>query len=141
MSPAIPDYRGGVNWFRGLGANLAPGRRGAFLETNFDGVYISRFEDNLIGYWQLRSGYRLPDRGRLRAQVFWNFNVTTDRNRAYWANFVEFGPGIRFRLPGVSPPMNLDIHFLRGVHLVNDFNPRRPNYYDLRVSLWYSFAR
>ena len=137
----IPDYRGGVNWFRGLGANLTPGRRGAFLETNFDGVYVSRFEDNLIGYWQLRPGYRLPDRGRLRAQVFWNFNVTTDRNRAYWANFGETGPGIRFRLPGVSPPMNLDIHFLRGVHLVNEFNPRRPNYYDLRVSLWYSFAR
>ena len=138
---AIPDYRGGVNWFRGFGANLAPGRRGAFVETNFDGVYISRFEDNVIGYWQLRPGYRLPDRGRLRAQVFWNFNVTTDRNRAYWANFVETGPGIRFRLPGVSPPMNLDIHFLRGVHLVNEFNPRRPNYYDLRISLWYSFAR
>ena len=33
------------------------------------------------------------------------------------------------------------IHFLRGVHLLNEFNPRRPNYYDLRVSLWYSFAR
>ena len=137
----IPDYRGGVNFFRGFGANLAPGRRGAFVETNFDGVYISRFEDNVIGYWQLRPGYRLPDRGRLRAQIFWNFNVTTDRNRAYWANFVETGPGIRFRLPGVSPPMNLDIHFLRGVHLVNEFNPRRPDYYDLRISLWYSFAR
>ncbi len=138
---AIPDYRGGMNWFRSFGANLAPGRRGAFVESNFDGVYISRFEDNIIGYWQLRTGYRLPDRGRLRAQVFWNFNVTTDLNRAYWANFAETGPGIRFRLPGVSPPMNLDIHFLRGVHLVNEFNPRRPNYYDLRISLWYSFAR
>ena len=106
-----------------------------------DGVYISRFDDNVISYWQLRPGYRLPNRGALKAQVFWNFNVTADRNRAYWANFVEFGPGLRLRVPGVTPPMDFTIHVLRGVHLINKFNPRRPNYYDIRVALWYSFAK
>ena len=95
----------------------------------------------MIGYWQFRPGYRLPDRGRLKMQVFASLNVTVDRRRAYWANFVEFGPGVRFRVPGVSPPMNFTIQFLRGVHLVNIFNPRRPNYYDIRAAIWYSFGR
>ena len=138
---AGPDYRGGLNWFRNFGATLGGGLRGPFAEINFDGVFISRFDNNVIGYWQFRPGYRLPDRGRLKMQVFASLNVTVDRQRAYWANFVEFGPGVRFRVPGVSPPMNFTIQFLRGVHLVNIFNPRRPNYYDIRAAIWYSFGR
>ena len=138
---AGPDYRGGLNWFRSFGATLGGGRRGPFTETNFDGVFISRFDNNVIGYWQLRPGYRLPDRGRLKMQVFASLNVTVDRQRTYWANFVEFGPGVRFQVSGISPPMDFTIQLLRGVHLVNDFNPRRPNYYDIRAAIWYSFGR
>ena len=138
---AGPDYRGGLNWFRSFGATLGGGRRGPFAEVNFDGVYMSRFDNNVIGYWRFRPGYRLPDRGRLKMQVFVGLNVTVDRRRAYWANFVEFGPGVRFRVPGISPPMNFTIQLLRGVHLVNDFNPRQPNYYDIRAAIWYSFGR
>jgi hypothetical protein len=36
--------------------------------------------------------------------------------------------------------MDLSISVVRGVHLENALNPRRQNYYDLRVGLWYSFA-
>jgi hypothetical protein len=78
--------------------------------------------------------------GSVRAQVYWNFNMTADRNRAYWANFVETGPGVRLRLGGRDHPLDFSINFLRGVHLINDFNPRRPNYYDLRIGLWYSMS-
>ena len=138
---AAPDYRGGVNWIRNVGATLGGRESGAFFETNIDGVFISRFDNNAIAYWQFRPGYRLADRGALKAQVFWNFNATVDVNRAYWANYVETGPGVRLRVPGVSPPMDFMVQVLRGVHLVNEFNPRRPNYWDVRVSLWYSFAR
>jgi tetratricopeptide (TPR) repeat protein len=135
---AGPDYRGGLSWFDSRGATLGGGEPGRFVETNVDAVFVSRFDDNTIGYLQLRPGYRLPGRGALQAQVFWNFNVTADLKRLYWANFVETGPGLRLRVPGVSPPMDLSVSFVRGVHLVNAFNPRRPNYFDLRVSLWYS---
>jgi Flp pilus assembly protein TadD len=135
---AGPDYRGGVSWFHNRGATLGGGEPGRFLETNADAVYVSRFDNNAIAYVQLRPGYRLANRGPLKAQVFWNFNVTTDAKRLYWANFVETGPGLRLRVPGVSPPMDFSISFVRGVHLVNAYNPRRPNYFDLRVSLWYS---
>jgi len=135
---AAPDYRGGLSWFDSRGASLGGREPGRFLEANADAVFVSRFDNNTIGYLQLRPGYRLPGRGALQAQVFWNFNVTTDAKRLYWANFVETGPGLRLRVPGVAPPMDLSISFVRGVHLVNEFNPRRPNYFDLRVSLWYS---
>jgi tetratricopeptide (TPR) repeat protein len=137
---AGPDYRGGLSWFHSRGASLGGSEPGRFLEANADAVFVSRFDNNTIGYLQLRPGYRLPGSGSLRAQVFWNFNLTIDAKRLYWANFVETGPGLRLRVPGVSPPMDLSISFVRGVHLINDFNPRRPNYFDLRVSLWYAMG-
>jgi tetratricopeptide (TPR) repeat protein len=137
---AGPDYRGGLNWFHAGGAFLGSGGQGAFYETNIDTVYVSRFQDDVIAYWQLRPGYQLRNRGPFQTQVYWNFNVTADRNRAYWANFVEFGPGVRFRLAGGVRPLDFSINALRGVHLVNEGNPRRPNYYDLRIGLWYSMA-
>ncbi|HYM11749.1 MAG TPA: tetratricopeptide repeat protein [Bryobacterales bacterium] len=136
-----PDYRGGVSWFRNMGASLGGESPGAFAELNVDSVFLSRFQDNVITYWQMRHGYRLPQWGFLRSQLFWNTNVTFDRRSDYYANFVEFGPGFRFRVPHVSPPVDLTISALRGVYLINLYNPRRPNYYDLRIGLWYSFAR
>ena len=135
---AGPDYRGGLSWFASRGATLGAGQPGRFLEANADAVFVSRFDRNTIGYLQLRPGYRLPGKGPFQMQLYWNFNVTTDVKRLYWANFAETGPGLRLRVPGVSPPMDVSISFVRGVHLVNEFNPRRPNYFDLRVSLWYS---
>ena len=135
-----PDYRGGVNLFRALGPTLGSPRAGAFIESSFDGVYLSRFDDNVIGYIQLKPGYRLRPRGDLNAQLFWNLNLTLDANRAYWANYFETGPGFRMRVPGVSSPMDFSVSVVRGVHLENAANPMRPNYYDIRVGLWYSFA-
>jgi hypothetical protein len=143
-APAVPragpDYRGGINWFHSGGAFLGSGRPGGFYETNIDTVYVSRFQHDAIAYWQLRPGYQLRSRSRFRTQVYWNLNVTADRNRAYWANFVEFGPGVRFRLAGGPRPLDFSINALRGVHLINEGNPRGPNYYDLRIGLWYSMA-
>ena len=37
--------------------------------------------------------------------------------------------------------MNFSVDWLRGVHLSNEGNLRGPNYFDLRLSLWYSFSR
>ena len=138
---AGPDYRGGINFFRAAGPTLANRWSGKFIETNVDGVYVSRLDDNVVGYWQLRPGYRPAPRGGFNAKVYFNLNLTADTKRQYWANYAEFGPGIRLRVPGVSPPMDLSVNVVRGVHLENRFNPRRPNYWDVRVGLWYSFAR
>jgi hypothetical protein len=129
-----------VNWFWARGANLAGVSSGHFQEVNVDAVYLSRFQSNTLAYSQFRPGYRLPSWGGVRAQAYWNFNFTVDRQRAYWANFVETGPGFRFRLPAARHPLEFSVNFVRGVHLVNESNPRRPNYFDLRIGLWYAFA-
>jgi hypothetical protein len=129
-----------LSWFRNLGASLGGAEAGPFAEFNTDAVFLSRYQNNVITYFQSRQGYRLPNLGWLRTGLLWNSNVTFDRRREYYANFVEFGPGVRFRVPGISPPMDVTISGLRGVYLLNQFNPRRPNFYDLRIGLWYSMA-
>ena len=138
---SAPDYRGGLNWFRARGASLGANEPGRFQEMNVDAVYVSRFNDDVLFYGQYRPGYRLPNRGPLKVQAYLNFNLTTDTQRAYWANYVEVGPGFRVRVPGAKPPMNFSLDWLRGVHLSNQGNLRGPNYFDLRASLWYSFSR
>ncbi len=138
---SAPDYRGGLNWFRARGAALGGDEPGIFYEANLDAVYVSRFNDDVLAYAQFRPGYRLPTRGPLRAQVYVNWNVTMDRGGEYWANYAEVGPGIRFRIPKIHPPMNFSLDWVRGVHLSNRGNIRGPNYFDLRAAIWYSFTR
>jgi hypothetical protein len=63
-------------------------RRGrAFAETNLDGIYVSRFADDMLLYSQTRTGFTFAP-----AQLFWNWNLTVDSRGEYWANFVETGP-------------------------------------------------
>ena len=138
---AIPDYRGGLNWFRSRGPTLGSNESGFFQETNLDAVYLSRFNHDALAYFQYKPGYRLPNKGPLKAQVYMNWNLVADTSREYWANTWETGPGIRIRIPGIRPPMNFSLDFVRGVHLSNKGNTRRPNYFDLRAGLWYSFSR
>jgi len=125
-----PDYRGGISWAGFRGASLGGEAAGLFAEANVDAVYLSRFRHNVLAYWQVRPGIRLP---RARVQLLWNAHATFDRRREDWANFVEYGPGIRFRVPGVSPPLDLTVSALRGLYLLG-----RPPYYDLRIGFWYA---
>lgn len=137
---AAPDYRGGLNWARSRGATLGGDEAGMFTEANLDVVYISRFNNDVLAYFQYRPGYRPPTRGPLQSQLYWNMNVTTDTSRDYWGNYFETGPGVKVRVPTVAPPMDVSVDFVRGVHLSNQGNPKRPNYWDLRVGVWYSFG-
>jgi hypothetical protein len=71
------------------------------------------------------------------AQFAWNWNLTADLRREQWANFTETGPGIRYRLPR-SAMMSLD--FLRGAYTRKGGHPHGPNFFDLRMGLWYAFT-
>ncbi len=137
----MPDYRGGVSYAKGFGNLLTKGSHGKFAETNADGVFISRFADDSILYSQNRAGYTLrsAETGGFHAQVLWNANLTADAKRQYWANYVETGPGVRFRFD--NSPLLFSVSMLRGAYLVNEYNPRRPNYSELRVGVWYAFTR
>jgi len=135
-----PDYRGGLNYARTLGKSIAAERSGRFFETTADSVFISHFDNDLITYSQNRAGYTNVFTGAT-VQPFWNANVTFDLKHQYWANFIETGPGIRFRMDWMPKSANVTFSALRGVYLINDGNPRRPNYFDLRLGLWYAFTR
>ena len=100
VGAAIPDYRGGISYAKGFG-HLLDSSKGIFFESNEDGVFVSRFQDDMLFYSQNRAGYTFakPESGALvQAQIYWNFNGTADRLHQYWANYVESGPGVRFRL-------------------------------------------
>jgi Tfp pilus assembly protein PilF len=143
IGKAIPDYRGGLSFARGLG-HLMGGSHGYFAETNDDGVFVSRFQNDMLLYSQNRTGYTfaVSERllGGLQSQIYWNYNVTADRTHQYWANFVETGPGLRFRSAALPKSMLFSVNLLRGVYLVNAGNPRRPNFFDVRAGFWYAFS-
>lgn len=134
------DYRGGVSYARTRGASLAGESKGWFLETTGDSVYISHFGEDVINYAQARAGYTAATRG-IRVQTFWNHTLTLDVRRQYWANFTETGPGIRVHPPGLPAPVWINLSAVRGVYLRNEGNPRRPNFNDIRLGIWYAFTK
>jgi Flp pilus assembly protein TadD len=134
------DYRGGFNYARSRGASLAADHAGWFFETTADSVFISHFDHDLISYSQNKVGYTIRPFG-VKSQIFWNDNVTFDVKRQYWANTFEMGPGLRFRPPRTPAAMNVTVSGIRGVYLINAGNPRRPNFFDFRVGVWYAFTR
>ena len=139
----VPDHRGGVSYAKGFGNLLSPGRRGWFAESNDDGLYVSRFAHDTMLYSQNRTGYTLrsTEKFGFHAQLFWNWNATVDALGQYWANYVETGPGLKFRFEELHAPLDFSLSALRGSYLINQGNPRGPNYNDLRVGIWYAFTR
>jgi Flp pilus assembly protein TadD len=135
----LPDYRGGVSYSKGFGRTLGAEASGWFTEMNADGVFISRFGKDTILYSQNRAGFTAI-RGEFRAQFYWNANATGDSKREYWANVAETGPGLRFRGPGMPASAYFTVNWLRGAYWLNAGNPRRPNFNDLRVGVWYAFT-
>jgi Tfp pilus assembly protein PilF len=120
---ALPDYRGGLAFAR---------RLGRVADTTLDALYVSRFNKDFLVYDQTRLG-KISG----AVQLYWNVNVTADTERQYWANFAETGPGLRITL---LPNSYLTFNALRGAYLINEGNPRRPNFIDLRAGLWYAFS-
>jgi Tfp pilus assembly protein PilF len=136
----LPDYRGGVSAARGIGSQLSGEAPGLFADTTLDGIFVSRFGKDFLVYSQSHAGYSLgpPD---LRAQIYWNANLTFDNQRQTWANFVETGPGIRFRTAAMPSNMFLTVNSLRGEYLLSQGGVRRTTFNDLRIGMWYAFTR
>jgi len=138
---AIPDYRGGVNFAKGFGSLLGSNVNGLFYETTADAIYVSRFDRDWLFYSQHRAGRTFHIGENSAVQLLLNANLTQDAKAQYWANTVEFGPGIKIKAPFLPPGAYLSTDFLHGVYTNNEYNPRRPNYNDIRVSFWYAFTK
>ena len=134
----LPDYRGGVSVARSLGASLTGESAGWFLASTTDGVFLSRFGNDLLGYQQTRAGYT-TGRSALRAQFYWNANLTLDAKRQGWANFIELGPGIRFRISRMPPSLFFMADLMRGAYLIHGGGPVA-TFQDVRVGFWYAFS-
>jgi Flp pilus assembly protein TadD len=140
----LPDYRGGVSYVKGFGGLLTKGAHGLFAETNDDGIYVSRFAKDTLLYSQNRAGFTLRESEALagfHAQVYWNGNATVDMLGQYWANYVETGPGVKFKFEASRVPLLFSVNLLRGAYLINQGNPRGPNFNDVRLGVWYAFTR
>lgn len=133
-STATPDYRGGVFFARAFSLHHW------FAETNDDFVYVHRFDDDTLVYSQNRVGHALPVSWN-SAQFYWNWNVTLDVKREYWANFMETGPGLRFHVPGAPKSMLFSVNGLRGEYFIMNSNPHPRIFNDLRIGVWYAFTR
>lgn len=128
----LPDYRGGLSgqWQK------MPESSGWFGDTSADALYISRFDKDYLLFDQSRAGYAASR----HLQLYWNGNFTVDVKGQYWANFVETGPGIRVSSALLPRSMWLSVNLLRGAYLTNTDNPRRPNFTDVRLGVWYAFT-
>ncbi|MBL8291338.1 MAG: tetratricopeptide repeat protein [Bryobacterales bacterium] len=130
------DYRGGVSFSRGFGRLLGAGSSGLFFENHGDAVFVSRFNNSLILYSQNKLGFTYR-----KLQLYWNGNLTADPKRQYWANFVETGPGLRFRAPFLPPALVFSVDVLRGQYLIRQGNPNPMRFHDVRAGFWYAFSR
>jgi hypothetical protein len=135
---ATPDYRGGAYFSKGFGQLLGSQTSGLFYETTADAIYVSRFDKDWIFYSQHRGGRTFHMGDRAKFQMLLNGNYVRDVKQEYWANTFEFGPGFKFHPSFLPSNVYFSADFLRGVYLDNLYNPRRPNYYDVRLSFWYA---
>jgi len=145
----VPDYRGGAAFTKGFGRLLGGEAPGVFFETSADLVFVNRFQNDVLLYWQNRYGYTLPAAGPLEAQLMWNIHLTADTQLHYWANFVETGPGLRWRCRGLPGGLVFSVTIFRGAYTRNLSNAPAgaagqaggPHYYDLRAGFAYAITR
>ncbi len=138
IGTAMPDYRGGLNYTKGFGHLLGSQTPGPFAEATVDAEYISRFDKDWLLYSQNRAGRTFRFAHGVSGQLLFNVNYVRDLKREYWANTVEIGPGMRFRLPWMPPNMFLSTDLLHGFYA--GISPK-PNYNDVRVSVWYAVTK
>ena len=133
----VPDYRGGVSFLHNFGRALGSDWPGWFFEPAADLVYVSRFDHGILVYSQNRVGYT-PDFERVQTQFFWNLNFTMDQKRQAWANFAEFGPGVRFRWRSLPPGLFFTFSAMRGAYTLDQGGARAPYFSDFRAGFWYA---
>lgn len=135
------DVRAGAMFFtetRDCAPPPEKGVRARFLpcaEVYAEGIYVSRFDNDIIGYGRPRAAAGLLLTGPVLWQIVAEGRVGKDTNNDYWNNFADAGGGPRVRL---LAPFRFDLLFTAsgGTYfgLVNrDPAPSQLTYADLRV--------
>jgi hypothetical protein len=101
--------------------------------------FYSRYNDNVIGYLQIRQGVNLPTAHFLPMQVLAAINVVRDSNGDFYNNVVEAGPAVRFAPFRRLLNLQFEVQYLRGFYTAHDpSNPYGSRYGDFRVFLVWS---
>ncbi len=83
---ALPDYRGGINYAKGIGHLLGSSSPGLFFETSFDAVYVSRFDkDWIFSRKTARDGPSEPLSSTGTRTTRTTQKISTGRKRLSWA--------------------------------------------------------
>lgn len=141
LNRSTPDYRGGLSYGQVLGPKLFSKEPGGFADVTNDAVYLSRYDHNAIFFTQTKYGYQFRPWKGFSHQPFLAANVLADARGDYYNNFAEVGPGYRFGFIKFSR-MNAYVALIRGAFTTQGrraINSNRgPNYWDLRVMIWYA---
>lgn len=142
---AVPDYRVGFTWFQPWGVSLAQVAQVSphgfcFTGDAYGDVgFYSRYNDNVIGYLQLREGLNLPTAHVLPIQALAAVNLVKDSNGDFFNNVAEVGPEVRLALFRHLPDLQVRATYLRSFYTVHDSaNPYGPRYGDFRFFLVWS---
>jgi hypothetical protein len=100
-----------------------------------EGVYVSRFDHNVIGFVRGRAGLGWMVTGPVAWQLVGEARTAGDLDGHHWNNFADAGAGHRWRLLG---PIPIDLQL--GAHVGSYFGreardpaPSRKGYADLRL--------
>jgi tetratricopeptide (TPR) repeat protein len=142
---AVPDYRAGITWYKPWETTLAEAARKRSHSVSLTGnaysdiSFYSRYNNNVIGYLQIRQGVNLPAAHFLPLQVLAAINVVRDSNRDFYNNVVEAGPAVRLAPFRRLLDLQFEVDYLRGFYTVHDpSNPYGSRYGDFRVFLIWS---
>ena len=140
----MPDYRGGVSYARGLWEPVGPrARTDASPKAIWMASSSSRFGNDSLLYSQNRAGYTLrsAESRRLtqRARFCGMRTLPPTHSANIGPTMSRPAPGARFRFD--NSPVLFSVSRCAARITVNEFNPRRPNYTELRVGVWYAFTR
>jgi Tfp pilus assembly protein PilF len=103
--------------------------------------FYSRYQDDVIGYLQLRAGDKVWDDHKSQLSLYVPLNVYKDTNADFYNNAVEVGVGLE-----IQPWTKLNLKFraeaLRGTYMgiagpEGGPNPYGPHYDDVRLTLIY----
>lgn len=99
----------------------------------FDVSYYSRFDDNVIGYVQVRPGVRILRSTHAALDLIGVLQGAFDTNRLYFNNLIEAGIGTELHLKPVQNAF-LRAEYVRGAYLVTSGAPEE-TYGDFRVTV------
>ncbi|HXH49482.1 MAG TPA: tetratricopeptide repeat protein [Terriglobia bacterium] len=137
---AVPDYRAGFIWYKPWETSLADAAKKRSTGISMTGnaysdiSFYSRYNNNVIGYLQLRQGVNLPTAHLLPMQVLAAINVVRDSNSDFYNNVVEAGPALRIAPFRRLLDLQFEVNYLRGFYTAHDpSNPYGSSYGDFRV--------